>query len=185
MPRARRAPRSPAKSARQATPRASLCRHLRRASAPRRRAARCAAHWSHQDSSSRRCAGREAAGPGSRRWRMRRSRGNTPRAPSARSASRRFYRIGAVMDAIVIRDLRVEALIGIHRRERHVLQTVSIDLEIGLPGEQVFASDKVADTIAALLVKDFGAPWVKVSAAKIGILANAKFVGVTIERRKS
>ena len=117
------------------------------------------------------------------------------------------------MDAIVIRDLRVEALIGIHRRERHVLQTVSIDLEIGLPGEQVFASDKVADTIdyeqvalriralaasghfrlvetfadriAALLVKDFSAPWVKVSAAKIGILANAKFVGVTIERRKS
>ena len=117
------------------------------------------------------------------------------------------------MDAIVIRDLRVEALIGIHKRERHVLQTVSIDLEIGLPGEHEFASDKLADTIdyeqvalriralaasghfrlvetvadriAALLIKDFGAPWVKVSAAKIGILANAKFVGVTIERRRS
>ena len=51
------------------------------------------------------------------------------------------------MDAIIIRDLRVEALIGIHRRERHVTQTLSIDLEIGLPGTAVFASDKVVDTI--------------------------------------
>ena len=51
------------------------------------------------------------------------------------------------MDAIIIRDLRVEALIGIHRRERHVQQTLSIDLDIGLPGPQVFESDKVADTI--------------------------------------
>ena len=116
------------------------------------------------------------------------------------------------MDAILIRDLRVEALIGIHKRERHVRQTLSIDLEIGLPGTTVFASDKVADTIdyeqvalriralagsgdyrlvetfaervASLLIRDFGAPWVKVSASKIGILPNARFVGVTIERRK-
>jgi len=117
------------------------------------------------------------------------------------------------MDAIVIRDLRVEALIGIHKRERHVVQTLSIDLEIGIPGTAVFASDKVADTIdyeqvtlrikalaasghfrlvetfaervATLLIRDFGAPWVKVSVAKIGILPNAKFVGVSIERRKA
>lgn len=116
------------------------------------------------------------------------------------------------MDAILIRDLRVEALIGIHKRERHVAQTVSIDLDIGLPGTAVFASDKVADTIdyeqvalkirvlagsghfrlvetlaeriARLLLEECGAPWVKVNVAKIGILANAKFVGVTIERRR-
>ena len=114
------------------------------------------------------------------------------------------------MDAIVIRELRVEALIGIHRRERHFNQTLTIDLEIGLPGGAMFASDKVADTIdyekvvlrirelaasgqfrlvetfaervAALLLGDFGAPWVKVSAAKVGVLANTRFVGVTIER---
>lgn len=116
------------------------------------------------------------------------------------------------MDAIVIRELRVEALIGIHKRERHVAQTVSIDLDIGIPGGEVFASDKVADTIdyeqvalriralageghyrlvetlaeriARLLLDDFGAPWVKVAVAKIGILGNARFVGVTIERRR-
>ena len=124
----------------------------------------------------------------------------------------RFYRIACTMDAIVIRELRVEALIGIHRRERHVTQTLSIDLEIGLPGEAVFASDKVADTIdyeqvalkiralaasghfrlvetfadriARMLIDEFGAPGVKVSVAKMGILANAKYVGVTIERRR-
>ena len=116
------------------------------------------------------------------------------------------------MDTILVRDLRVEVLIGIHKRERYVPQSVSIDLDIGIPGVSVFASDKVADTIdyeqvalrikalaasghfklvetfadriAKLLIEDFKAPWVKVSAAKIGILPNAKFVGVSIERRK-
>jgi len=116
------------------------------------------------------------------------------------------------MDTIILRDLRVDVLIGIHKRERHVAQAVSIDLDIGLPGTTVFASDKVADTIdyeqvalriktlaatghfrlvetfadriAKLLIDDFKAPWVKVSAAKIGILPNAKFVGVSIERRR-
>ena len=116
------------------------------------------------------------------------------------------------MDAILIRDLRVEALIGIHRRERHVTQTLSIDLDIGLPSTAVFESDRVADTIdyeqvalriralaaaqhdrlvetfadriAGILVEEFAAPWVRVSVAKIGILPNAKFVGITIERRR-
>jgi len=114
------------------------------------------------------------------------------------------------MDSILVRDLRVEVLIGIHKRERHVAQVVSIDLDIGIPGETVFASDRVADTIdyeqvalkikalagtghfrlvetfadriAKLLTDEFKAPWVRVSAAKIGILPNAKFVGVSIER---
>ena len=117
------------------------------------------------------------------------------------------------MDSILIRDLRVDALIGIHKRERHVQQTVSIDLDIGLPGDTVFSSDRVSDTIdyeqvvhgiralaaneqfrlvetladriARLLLEDFGAPWARVSVAKIGILANVKFVGVSIERRRA
>src|SRR5258707_5798331 len=115
------------------------------------------------------------------------------------------------MDAIVIRDLRVEALIGIHRRERHVKQTLSLDIEIGLPGTAVFASDKVGATIdyeqvalrirdlaaaqhyrlvetfarrvATLLTAGFGAPWVKVIVSRIGILPNAQVVVVTIERK--
>jgi len=65
------------------------------------------------------------------------------------------------MDTIVIRDLRVEVLIGIYKREHYVPQTVSIDLDIGIPGDAVFASDKVADTIdyaqVAIKVKALGA----------------------------
>jgi dihydroneopterin aldolase len=114
------------------------------------------------------------------------------------------------MDSILVRDLRVEVLIGIHKRERYVAQTVSIDLEIGIPGTTVFRTDKIADTvdyeqvalrikalaasghfrlvetfadrIAKLITEDFKAPWVKVTASKIGILPNAKFVGVSIQR---
>jgi dihydroneopterin aldolase len=114
------------------------------------------------------------------------------------------------MDSIVIRDLRIEVLIGIHRREQHSPQIVSIDLDIGLPGEAVFASDRVADTIdyeqvtlrikalagtghfrlvetlaeriARLLLDDFGAPWAKVSVAKIAPIAGVARLGVAIER---
>jgi dihydroneopterin aldolase len=114
------------------------------------------------------------------------------------------------MDSILVRDLRVDVLIGIHKRERYVAQTVSIDLDIGIPGTAVFKSDKIADTvdyeqvalrikalaasghfrlvetfadrIAKLLLEDFKAPWVRVTASKIGILPNAKFVGVSIQR---
>jgi dihydroneopterin aldolase len=114
------------------------------------------------------------------------------------------------MDSILVRDLRVDVLIGIHKRERYVAQTVSIDLEIGIPGTTVFRTDKIADTvdyeqvalrikalaasghfrlvetfadrIAKLVTEDFKAPWVKVTASKIGILPNAKFVGVSIQR---
>jgi dihydroneopterin aldolase len=114
------------------------------------------------------------------------------------------------MDAILIRDLRVEASIGIHKRERHVKQVLSIDLDIGLPSDAVFHTDKVSDTIdyeqvalkiaalagtghwrlvetlaeriARTLLDEFGAPWTRVNVSKIGILGNAKFVGVTIER---
>ena len=105
-----------------------------------------------------------------------------------------------------------DALHQLSARERHVLQTVSVDLEIGVPGTAVFASDKVADTIdyeqvvlrikalaasghfrlvetfadriARILIDELGAPWAKVSAAKLGILANTRYVGVTIERKR-
>jgi len=114
------------------------------------------------------------------------------------------------MDSIVIRDLRIDVLIGIHKRERYVPQTVTIDLDIGIPDAKVFESDRVADTIdyeqvalrikalgasqhfrlvetlaeriARLLTDEFQAPWVKVTASKIGILPHAKFVGVSIQR---
>jgi 7,8-dihydroneopterin aldolase/epimerase/oxygenase len=116
------------------------------------------------------------------------------------------------MDHIFIRDFRLQTLIGFHRRERVVPQTIRLDLEIGIANTAVFKSDKVADCmdydkmtsritevssqhvnlvetladkIARLLLDEFGAAWVKVSIAKLGILKDVGLVGVTVERRSS
>jgi dihydroneopterin aldolase len=115
------------------------------------------------------------------------------------------------MDHIFVHDFRLQTLIGFHRRERIVPQTIRIDLEIGIANEAVFSSDKVADCIdydkvttrvrevaaehvnlvetladrvARMVLDEFGAAWVKVSIAKLGILKDVGRVGVTIERRK-
>ena len=116
------------------------------------------------------------------------------------------------MDHIFIRDFRIETLIGFHKRERIVPQTLRLDLEIGIANTAVFESDKVADCIdyeqvsirirelvngthfnlvetlveriAGIVLDEFGAASVKVSAAKLGILKNTGLVGVAIERKR-
>ena len=116
------------------------------------------------------------------------------------------------MDHIFIRELRLEARIGFHRRERIGPQAVRIDLEIGIADSAVFESDRVADCIdydtvvarvrelaaaqhynlvetladriAGVLVGEFGAAWAKVSVAKPGIMKDAGPVGVMVERRR-
>ena len=116
------------------------------------------------------------------------------------------------MDHIFVRDFRLQTLIGFHRRERVAPQTIRVDLEIGIANTAVFESDKVADCIdydrvttrirevaaghvnlvetlaervARMVLEEFGAGWVKVSIAKLGILKDVGLVGVTVERRRS
>ena len=117
------------------------------------------------------------------------------------------------MDKIFLRDIRIDAKIGIYKRERVVTQPISIDLDIGLPDATAAASGKVTDTIdyavvtqrlqaelterrfglveemsefiAKMLLEDFGSPWVRVSVAKLGILRGVGRVGLVIERAKS
>ena len=117
------------------------------------------------------------------------------------------------MDFIFIRELRVEARIGFHKRELEVAQVVRFDLEIGIANDEVFRTDRVADCIdydrvatrirelaasrhfnlvetladraARLVVDEFGAARAKVSVAKLGILKDAGLVGVTVERTKA
>ena len=116
------------------------------------------------------------------------------------------------MDCIVIRDLRIDALIGFHKRERFAPQTLTFDLEIGISNMAVFKSDRVADCIdydkvaarvreiatgqhhnlvetladkvAAAILDEFGASAVKVSVAKVGVMKGATYVGASIERRR-
>ena len=114
------------------------------------------------------------------------------------------------MDIIFIAELRIETRIGIYDWEKTVPQTIQLDLEVGLPGEHAAKSGRIADTIdyskivarieqlfseqhflllekageciAEIIVRDFGAPWVKVSIAKLGALRNVRRLGVVIER---
>jgi 7,8-dihydroneopterin aldolase/epimerase/oxygenase len=116
------------------------------------------------------------------------------------------------MDIIFISELRIETLVGIYDWERKIPQTVQFDLEIGIPDTGRARTDKIAETIdyakvvgrisemlkenhflllermaesiAQLVLKEFGAPWVKISVAKLSALKNVKRLGVVIERGK-
>jgi 7,8-dihydroneopterin aldolase/epimerase/oxygenase len=117
------------------------------------------------------------------------------------------------MDTIFVRELRLEAWIGLYRHEKIAPQTIELDLEIALPGDSVFRSGRVQDTIdygvaierirallaaerfglvetlaeriARLLTDEFHSPRVKISISKLGIVRGARRVGVTIERTRS
>ncbi len=114
------------------------------------------------------------------------------------------------MDIIFISELKIETLIGIYEWEQKVPQTIQLDLEVGLPGEHATHSGKIGDTIdyskivarveqlfreqhfsllekagaaiANLVTREFKAPWVRVSVAKLAPLRNVKRLGVVIER---
>ncbi len=114
------------------------------------------------------------------------------------------------MDIIFLRELRVEALIGVYEWEKHVPQTLQLDLEIALPSSRACQTDDINDAldyaqvvqhlqtvlseghfslletlaehIAQIILKDFNAPWVKVSVAKLQAIRNCRMVGVSIER---
>ena len=114
------------------------------------------------------------------------------------------------MDRIFLEDLRVEAVIGIWEWERRIRQTVSLNLEMATDVRRAAASDEIeaaidykgiakeiihvvetsefklvetlAETLARLVVEDFGVSWVKLSVAKPGAIEGSRNVGVVIER---
>jgi len=114
------------------------------------------------------------------------------------------------MDIIFLRELKVETLIGVYEWEKRVPQTLQLDLEIALPDSRACETDDINDAlnyadivrhiqsalasrhfnllealaehIAQIIIKDFKAPWVKVSVAKLQAIRNCKMVGISIER---
>jgi dihydroneopterin aldolase len=115
------------------------------------------------------------------------------------------------MDFIFIDDMRVDAHVGIFEREKAAPQTLEISLTFGVPDEaaqdddidKTIRYDAVIDRIRAelatrhfnlletlgeyvigLLLDEFGAPWVKISIAKMGIMKGVRRVGVQIERSR-
>jgi len=116
------------------------------------------------------------------------------------------------VDFIFIEEMRVEAHVGIYAREKAAPQTLDISLTFGVSDEAA-RDDDIAKTIdyaeviarirqelaarhfnlletigeyvIGLMLNEFGAPWVKISIAKIGIARGVKRVGVQIERSRS
>lgn len=114
------------------------------------------------------------------------------------------------MDIIFLRELKVVTLIGIYEWEKRVPQTLQLDLDIAMPNSRACHSDDIKDAldyaqvaehiqtvlsdghyslletlaehIAQIILKDFNAPWVRVSVAKLQAVGNCKQVGISIER---
>ena len=114
---------------------------------------------------------------------------------------------------IFIDELRLSTLIGIYPREKAMPQTIELSLQIGTSTTSAGNSDEIADTInyaevverlrselaarhfnlleklsefiATLLLEEFGALWVRVSIAKLGMIPGVRRVGVVIERSKA
>jgi dihydroneopterin aldolase len=114
------------------------------------------------------------------------------------------------VDKIFLRELKVETIIGFWEWERRIKQIVIIDLEIATDARIAASSERVAGTlnyevlakrlveyvggsqhqmvealataIGRIVIREFGAPWVKVSVAKPGAIPTAREVGIVIER---
>jgi 7,8-dihydroneopterin aldolase/epimerase/oxygenase len=115
------------------------------------------------------------------------------------------------MDLIFIRDLRITTIVGHYPRERNNPQPLLFDIELAIPGEAVYETDKLANTInyaavaayvqrecdthhfkllesmadylARGIIGEFKTPYVKLAVAKLGIIKNVRQVGVRVERR--
>jgi dihydroneopterin aldolase len=116
-------------------------------------------------------------------------------------------------DRIFLRGLTAECIIGFIEWERHVKQTVVLDLELPVDCARAAVNDEVADTLdykqvakrvvayieasqfrlvetlaqrlAQLLLEEFSLDWVRLSLNKPGALRSSRDVGVTIERTRA
>jgi dihydroneopterin aldolase len=114
------------------------------------------------------------------------------------------------MDIIFLRNLRIETIIGIFDWERKVKQAVLFDIEMATDIKKAASSDQIDDTIdykaiskavidfveksefqlvetlaekvAALILKDFNVPWLRLTLNKKGAIRHADDVGIIIER---
>lgn len=118
-----------------------------------------------------------------------------------------------LQDTVFLRGLAVDTTIGFFEWERHVRQTVVIDLEIPVDCARAAATDDVADTtdykriakrtvqfvnessfklvetlahrLATTLLEEFDIAWIRLELNKPGAIRGSRDVGVKIERRRA
>ena len=114
------------------------------------------------------------------------------------------------MDIVFIRELRADTVIGVYDWERSIRQSVVLDLEMATDNRRAAATDSIddaldyaaisarvlafiegsefqlietmAEQVAALILGEFGVPWLRLRLCKPGAVARARDVGVVIER---
>ena len=114
------------------------------------------------------------------------------------------------MDIIYLRDLQVDAVIGVWEWERLIRQNLILNLELGADITEAAKSDELSDTvdykaisdrvieytkstefqlveslaekIAEILLTEFAIKWLKLTIGKRGVLPDVYEVGVVIER---
>lgn len=114
------------------------------------------------------------------------------------------------MDTVYVRDLYLDARIGIYEWEKRILQKIRIDLVMGWDNRPPATSDdikdtlnyktaakrvmslvadthyelveRLAETIAETLMKELDIPWIQVTVGKPGAVRGSSEVGVSIER---
>jgi 7,8-dihydroneopterin aldolase/epimerase/oxygenase len=115
-------------------------------------------------------------------------------------------------DTVFLRGLAVETTIGFFEWERHVKQTVVLDMEFPVDCARAASSDEVKDTtdyksiakrtiayvseaqfhlvetlahkLAMTLIEEFDLAWIRLTLNKPGAIRGSRDVGVTIERRR-
>jgi dihydroneopterin aldolase len=116
-------------------------------------------------------------------------------------------------DRIFLRGLAIQTTIGFIDWERHVKQTVVIDMEIPVDCELAARNDDVVNTVnyksmakrtiafveaaefklvetlahrlAMLLLAEFDVAWIKLTVNKPGAIRGSRDVGITLERHRS
>ncbi|MFK7975834.1 MAG: dihydroneopterin aldolase [Halioglobus sp.] len=114
------------------------------------------------------------------------------------------------MDSVYIQGLSVDTIIGVNDWERKNRQTIFIDVEMHTEADKAAVSDWIgyavdysavseriiefteasqyklietlAEQLARIIMREFGVVWVQLRISKPGAVAQAKDVGVVIER---
>jgi len=115
-----------------------------------------------------------------------------------------------MMDKVFIKGLSIQTTIGFYPWEKEIKQTLVLDITMGWNTASAAENDELAKTldyaeisvavekfanenpvdlietlaerIAALLIKNYHIPWLKLSIGKPGAVHNTQTVGVEIER---
>ncbi len=116
------------------------------------------------------------------------------------------------MDIVYIRDLKINAVIGIYEWEQRIKQQINVNLEMGWDNRPAAQSDNIKDTlnykeaanlvkalvkenefelvealaehIANLLLEKMNIPWIRVTLGKPMAVTDSREVGVSIERTR-